>query len=64
MDEIRIVDVKEPKYVNVPLPQEDHRALMRLCDHYGAGKRAQGAMVARLIREELRKLESLGEQAE
>lgn len=64
MEEVQIVEVKEPKYVNVPLPQEEHRALMRLCDHYGAGKRAQGAMVARLIREELRKLESLGDKAE
>lgn len=60
MDEAKENEVKETtRYQNVPLDVESYQILESLCKHYGLGRRAKGAFVARLLREEKRKLDAL-----
>lgn len=54
---------KEPRYVNVPLAWPEHQELMSLCARLGLKKRSQGAVVARLVRDELRRMNNAEEQA-
>jgi hypothetical protein len=46
------------QYKTVPVDIETHSKLMALCKAYELGKRAQGAIVRRLVNAEYRKLSS------
>lgn len=61
MDEkIKIIEVREPRYQNVPMNKRDHDDLLMLLDRLGMGRRNQGAVLARLVRDELRRLDAKG----
>jgi len=38
------------QYKTVPLDVETHEQLLALCEHFGFGKRGQGAMVRKLVK--------------
>jgi hypothetical protein len=44
------------KYRTVPVDFETHRMILVLCNFYEMGKRAQGALIRRLVKAEYRKI--------
>lgn len=44
------------QYRTVPVDIETHRMILALCDAYEMGKRAQGALIRRLVKAEYRKM--------
>lgn len=59
MEKVKENEAMKARYQNVPLDFESYQILESLCKHYGLGRRAKGAFVSRLLREEKRKLEAL-----
>ncbi|PKN91075.1 MAG: hypothetical protein CVU44_20890 [Chloroflexi bacterium HGW-Chloroflexi-6] len=51
---------KQYQYQTVPVDLETHAMIMAMCEHYVMGKRAQGALVKRVIKPEFEKLLEAG----
>lgn len=44
-------------YKNIPVDEETHQMILILCEAYDMGRRAQGAMVRKLAKAEIEKLD-------
>ena len=60
---IKIIKVREPRYQNVPMNKQDHDDLLTLLARLGLGRRSQGAILARLVRDEIKRLDNAEERA-